>query len=93
MNTQNDAGLALLVLNSCAQFYAARGQFDQAAELSGLVAGHLATWKEIRAQALELINQLKSVQTQYEGAVKKETTQQGIWTMIDHLLETDFRPI
>ena len=62
-NTLDDAGLALLVLNSCAQFYAAQGQFDQAAELSSLVAGHFAAWKEIRAQALELIKQLESRHT------------------------------
>ncbi len=92
MSTIDDAGLALLVLNSCAYLYSARGENQPAAEISNLVAGHFATWNEIKRQASDYINNLGSSLTSQAGAGDEEHIQENIWQLIHRLLETDFIP-
>jgi tetratricopeptide (TPR) repeat protein len=92
VSTIDDAGLALLVLNSCAYLYSARGENQPATEISNLVAGHFATWNEIKRQASDFINNLGSSPTSQAGAGDEEHNQEIIWQLIHRLLETDFRP-
>ena len=58
VNSIEDAGLALLVLFTCANLYAARDEIERAVEISTLVAGHFATWMEIKKLASNLILKL-----------------------------------
>lgn len=92
VNSIEDAGLALLVLFSCANLYAARDEIEQAAEISILVAGHFATWMEIKKLASNLILKLGSSFSIQLDAEDIETDQNIIWQQIHRLLEKDFKP-
>ena len=92
VNSIEDAGLALLVLFSCANLYAARDEIEQAAKISILVAGHFATWMEIKKLASNLIRKLGSSYSIQLDAEHIETDQHIIWQQIHRLLEKDFKP-
>ncbi|MCK4725580.1 MAG: hypothetical protein KAT29_07250, partial [Anaerolineales bacterium] len=89
--TLEDTGLALLVLNSCANLYAARGDIESAIKICSLVAGHFATWREIKEQAAALNNKLRT-----STAIQLDTGNisghyKDVWDMIHSLLERDFK--
>jgi hypothetical protein len=84
--------LALLVLFSCANLYAERDEIERAVEISTLVAGHFATWMEIKKLASNLILKLGSSFSTQLDEEYIETDQNIIWQQIHRLLENDFRP-
>jgi hypothetical protein len=91
VSTIEDIGLALLVLNDCANLYAARSELEPAIEISNLVAGHYATWREIKEQAAVLHNKLQT-----STAIQLDTDeigdhQEDVWDLIKRLLEMDFK--
>ena len=91
VSTIEDVSLALLVLFSCAHLYAAQGELEPATEISSLVAGHYATWREIKEQAAALHNTLLTT-----TAIQLDTGdigdhQKHVWDLIKHLLEMDFK--
>ncbi len=88
VSTIGDLGLALVVLASCASYYAGRGEIEPALDLSLLVAGHYAAWKETQSQMILLLDHLKD-----DAASPEETTsrQDDIWEVVHQLLEADFQ--
>ncbi|MGW8226981.1 MAG: tetratricopeptide repeat protein [Anaerolineales bacterium] len=88
----DDAGLALLVLFTCAHLYAAQGKNGPAMEISSLVAGHFATWNEIKGQAAELSNRLRGSIPDQTRPADIERDLAELWSMVHHLLNSDFRP-
>ena len=88
----DDAGLALLVLFTCAHLYAACGNNESALELSSLVAGHFATWNEIKGGTAELSNQLKESMPDQNNPPETGRDLAELWSMVHQLLNSDFRP-
>jgi predicted ATPase/DNA-binding SARP family transcriptional activator len=91
VSTIEDIGLALLVLNDCANLYTARGELEPASEIFSLVAGHYATWKEIKEQAAATYTRLQTT-----SALQLDTDGIGdrledIWDLIKRLLKMDFK--
>jgi len=91
VSTIEDIGLALLVLNDCANLYTARGELEPASEIFSLVAGHYATWKEIKEQAAATYTRLQTT-----SALQLDTDEIGdrledIWDLIKRLLKMDFK--
>ena len=77
---------------SCANLYAERDEIERAVEISTLVAGHFATWMEIKKLASNLILKLGSSFSTQLDEEYIETDQNIIWQQIHRLLENDFRP-
>jgi tetratricopeptide (TPR) repeat protein len=92
VSTIEDTGLALVLLAGCAQLYAARGEGEQAIDLCGLVAGHFATWRETKAQARMLLNNLQDLSPDDLAAVQESDRTEDVWDMTNRLLELDFKP-
>lgn len=91
-NSIQDIGLALVVLAGCANYYAERGENEQAFELCHLVTGHYAAWRETKTQAATLLNSLKDHSPDQLVAVQKPERLEDIWDMTNRLLEKDFKP-
>jgi len=89
----DDAGLILRVINDCAYFYAALGQYEPGAEISNFVAGHFATWSEVKGQALGLLSKLNASATQQMETPELEQQTLDLSRLVQSLIETDFKPV
>jgi tetratricopeptide (TPR) repeat protein len=91
-STIRDSGLALVLLAGCAQLYAQRGEIEPAFELSSLVAGHFAAWRETKTQATTLLNDLRAQTPDHPAAVQEPGSTEDVWEMANRLFEADFKP-